>query len=735
MNEQHPQIKRYYYASSITDFLSASNEKVLAELERGSREFVSLYGSQGRAWEKELQDLRPLLGKYSDKGSVIFEYTIPRLGRRIDVVLLLQGIVFVLEYKAFKEEFQSADRIQVFDYALDLKNFHKDSRNRVIVPILIMTDAEARENELVEVRDNIYQPLLCNTETLPETIQYCLDNIETVDCEEDKEWINSPYEPTPSIIEAVTHMYQSHTVRDLAKRGSEDNDFFKTCDSIKSIIKETREKQQKAICFVTGVPGAGKTLVGLDIASEFMEDECRAVYLSGNGPLVEVLCEALARDEVKRAKESRQQKIREITKSQITKKEQTGRIRLLEKATTKKEAHSKVQAIIQMVHRYRKACLEGIKESNGQIVQDINSTGSKNNNYIPVDHVAIFDEAQRAWTKNGLAKFMKEKHSWNDFPYSEPEFLISCIDRHTDWGVIVCLVGGGQEINHDEAGIGEWIEALNRRFPDWHVYISENLHDSEYMAGNALSTIQTHKYVHSCKELHLAVSRRSFKAERLASFVKALLDIDVDTAKSELKNLEDYPIYLTRDLDSAKNQLRQWAKGSSDRYGLLVSSKAERLKPLSIDVRVKPSVTAYFLNGPDDIRSSLFLEDAVSEFDVQGLELDWSCLVWDADFRFQDGYWKHYSLGSKKADDDNSILVWKNINDPNLRAYQKNAYRVLLTRARQGLVICIPKGDTDIPPKDKTRLPEYYNSTYDYLHSLGIKDLEEIKNKLTKLSQ
>lgn len=723
MESTTPLIKRYYYADSISGFLNSSDADILVQLERGSREFVSLYGSQGRAWEKELEDLRPLLAKYVDCGSIIFEYTIPRLGKRIDVVLLLHGIVFVLEYKAFKDGFQSADKIQVYDYALDLKNFHKESKFRYIVPILIMTDAEARNNELVEVRDLIFQPLLCNTDTLGETIEFCLANIPYETSNDDEEWLNSSYEPTPSIIEAVTHLYQSHTVRDIALRGSEDNDFFATCDSIKEIIRTSKENGQKAICFVTGVPGAGKTLVGLDIASEFMQDESRAVYLSGNGPLVEVLCEALARDEVKRSKETRQQKINEIRQSGISIKEQKQKIGELDKPTTKKEALSKVQAIIQMVYRYRKACLERTTVRNGQIVEDVNSRSSKNSNYIPVDHVAIFDEAQRAWTRRGLAKFMKEKYNWNEFPYSEPEFLISCIDRHPDWGVVVCLVGGGQEINHDEAGIGEWIEALNRRFSDWHIYISDNLHDSEYMAGKALTHLQFHSNVHLCKELHLAVSRRSFRADRLASFVKDLLDINISAAREELKSLGDYPIYITRDLSLAKNQLRKWAKNSSDRFGLLVSSKAERLKPLSIDVRVKPSVTAYFLNGPEDIRSSLFLEDAVSEFDVQGLELDWSCLVWDADFQFVDGKWKHYSLGSKKADDETSYLVWKNINDEDLRAYQKNAYRVLLTRARQGIVICVPKGDIDIPPKDQTRLPVFYDGTYEYLKSLGLKEL------------
>lgn len=701
-------IQRYYFADSIEGFFRHKDSEILAELDRGSRQFLTLFGSQGRAWDKEIVDLKAFLGRYIGRGSIVFEYTIPRLGKRIDVVLIIDGIVFILEYKAFKDEFQSADAIQVFDYALDLKNFHKESEHRYIVPILIMTDAEARENSLVEYRSQMFAPLFCNTQTLPETIEYCLNNIPRIKTSSDIDWLHSRYEPTPNIIEAVTYMYKTHSVKEISRKGAEEDDFNRTCECVNRIIAESKEKGQKSICFVTGVPGAGKTLVGMNIATKYLEDTGRAVYLSGNGPLVDVLCEALARDMVERSKE------------EVKSKKLNGEIT---KAKTKKEALSDVQAVIQMVHRYRSACLENVKEIDGRIVEDVENRKSKSSNYVPVDHVAIFDEAQRAWTKRGLAKFMKEKHGWDEFPFSEPEFLISCLDRHNDWGVVVCLVGGGQEINHDEAGIGEWIDALNRSFPDWHVYIGSNLYDKEYMAGEALAQLEEHhENVHPMNDLHLSVSRRSFKAERLAAFVKALLDIEIDTAKKELAQLKDYPIYVTRDLDKAKNKLREFAHGSNDRYGLLVSSKAERLKPLAIDVRVKPSVIAYFLNGPEDIRSSLFLEDAVSEFDVQGLELDWSCLIWDADFRYSPEGWVQKKLSSKTVD-GKSIMYWQNINDLDLRAYQLNAYRVLLTRARQGMIICVPTGDIDVPPRDSTRLPEYYDCTYNYLKSLGLEEL------------
>lgn len=705
-------IKRYYYADSINTFLRKSNEEILAALNRGSREFSSLYGTQGRSWDKELEDLRSCLPIYEGRGTVIFEYTIPRLGKRIDIVLLLDGIVFVLEYKSFSKKYESADIEQSFDYALDLKNFHSESRNRYIVPILISTDAIARDNEIMLYRDMVYGPILCNSGNIATNIKKCLEIIPHIKTSSDDDWISSRYEPTPTIIEAVTHMYRSHTVDDITKKGSGDEDFTKTCDRVERIISEAKENSKKAICFVTGVPGAGKTLVGMNIATKYLEQTGRAVYLSGNGPLVKVLCESLARDLTERSNAEYKQIIKGIEEQEgLTKKEIKERKNQIQKPISKKMASDIVRPAIQMVHLYRKACLENTKEENGRIVEAIEHRTSNTSNYIPIDHVAIFDEAQRAWTREGLAKFMNDKQNWPNFPLSEPDFLISCIDRHKDWGVVVCLVGGGQEINHDEAGIEEWIGSINKHYRDWEVYISNRLTDAEYMAGKALVQLrENHKNIHICPELHLAVSRRSFKADCLAGFVKALLDLNEEDAKEQLSKMKEYPIKLTRDLSFAKEQLRKWSYGSSERIGLLASSKAERLKPLAINMKAESNVVAYFLNGKDDIRSSQFLEDAVSEFDVQGLELDWTCVIWDADFRYhKDGWRQHDFKGSN----------WHNINDSDIKLHQKNAYRVLLTRARQGLIICVPKGN----PDDPTRLPEFYDSTYNYLLSLGLQEL------------
>jgi uncharacterized protein (UPF0332 family) len=293
------------------------------------------------------------------------------------------------------------------------------------------------------------------------------------------------------------------------------------------------------------------------------------------------------------------------------------------------------------------------------------------------------------------------------FNQSEPEFLISCMDRHKDWAVIVCLVGGGQEINTGEAGISEWVRALNKSFPDWRIYISPKLHDSEYGTEELLNEIKKRKNVFYNQELHLAVSMRSFRAENLSLLVKQMLDLREKEAKETYNKLKDkYPIVLTRDLSRAKKWLRLQARGT-ERYGIVVSSQAQRLKPHAIDVKSPMDPIHWFLDGKEDVRSSYYLEDVATEFHVQGLELDWACVTWDADFRYTDKGWQHMSFCGDR---------WNNINKAERKMYLKNAYRVLLTRARQGMVIVVPEGDS----YDITRKADYYDSTYDYLKGIGL---------------
>ena len=329
---------------------------------------------------------------------------------------------------------------------------------------------------------------------------------------------------------------------------------------------------------------------------------------------------------------------------------------------------------------------------------------------MPAEHVAIFDEAQRAWNLHKTADFMRRKKSVVGFSQSEPEFLISCMDRHEDWAVIVCLVGGGQEINTGEAGIDSWIDAVHSRFAHWDMHISSKLTDSEYGSGRVLDAVRTNPRIHFDDSLHLAVSMRSFRAENVSAFVKALLDRDRVEAKQAFKQLADrYPIAVSRDLPQAKHWVLNRARGT-ERFGLVASSRAHRLKPDAIDIRVDVDPVHWFLNNKEDTRSSYYLEDAATEFQVQGLELDWTCVAWDGDLRFDDGGWKHHFFRGDR---------WCTISNVENQRYLCNAYRVLLTRARQGMVIYVPPGDAN----DATRSPVFYDSTFTYLTGLGIPEV------------
>jgi len=588
------------------------------------------------------------------------------MGRRVDAVVLTRGIVLALEFKVGAREFLAEDIDQAYDYAMDLKYFHEASHDLPVVPVLVATNAKPRSPNLVPHSrvPGLYETVCATKVDLRGVLDYLQQVLPGSDVSA-QAWEGSRYCPTPPIIEAARALYAGHGVADISRSDAGAINLEHTSTQLVRIIEKTRTERSKAICFVTGVPGAGKTLVGLNMATEYNDpaSELHSVFLSGNGPLVAILREALARDTVKRER---------------------ARGRRMKKS----EATARVKSFIQNVHHFRDECLRDQARP-------------------PVDHVAIFDEAQRAWNLKQTASFMHRKKRVPDFKTSEPEFLISCMDRRDDWAVIVCLVGGGQEINTGEAGIGEWIEALQRSFPKWKLYISSALTDSEYGAGEVLDKLKARDNVGYVDSLHLSVSVRSFRSERVAAFVKTVLDLEADGARAMLPQFSArYPIVLTRDLDRARQWLRQQARGS-ERYGIVVSSQAERLKPYALDVRTPVNPVKWFLDGKNDVRSSFYLEDVATEFHVQGLELDWTCVCWDGDFRHTGSGWQHYSFRGSK---------WQRIKQAERRTYLKNAYRVLLTRARQGMVIFVPSG-SDIDP---TRDPAYYDSTFSYLRSVGI---------------
>lgn len=663
----HP-VVRWLYASDYELFQATNSSEILGEIAHHLGDNLDL--TQNKAWQTQIDLLKNLvLPPDLTKGAKFyFEYTIPRLGRRVDVILIAGHVLFVIEFKVGERRFAASALDQVWDYALDLKYFHDASRDLCIAPILIATGAASQK---VEVRgtahdDGLVRPVRAGGADLPVAIERCLAFFDgsRIDA---MSWERGRYQPTPSIVEAAKALYAGHSVGAISRNDAGARNLTLTSRAIDEIIEQSRLQNRKSICFVTGVPGAGKTLVGLDVATRHMDKESAtySVYLSGNGPLVAVLREALARDSVERSSES------------------GAPLRI-------GEARQRVSAFIQNVHHFRDDCLsdEG----------------------APPEHVVIFDEAQRAWTMKQTASFMERKKNLSGFKQSEPEFLISCLDRHSDWAVVICLVGGGQEINTGEAGISEWMNAVLKRFSGWDVYLPQQLNGVEYATGDVIEKVLELPGSKQNPALHLATSMRSFRAEALSEFVRQVLDLEMEAAKETLTRFEKrFPIRITRDLSLAKRWLRDQARGT-ERVGIVVSSQAQRLRPHAIDVRVKTDPVRWFLEGKDDVRSSYYLEDVATEFQVQGLELDWTCVVWDGDLRFAGSNWAHHEFKGTK---------WRRIKKSERMAYLRNAYRVLLTRARQGMVVVVPEGGVDDPTRD----PSCYDGTFAYLRSLGIPEI------------
>lgn len=654
-------MKRAYYYGEIKDYLKDDNTNVFGELCKFHEH--DLNDLQKNAWEKQIEITKNSF-KYYPNGFIFFEFSIPRMGKRVDNIVIIDDLIFVIEFKVGSDHYDKSSIEQVIDYSFDLKNFHEGSHDKKIIPVLVATKAEAVKNTIELMKDDVYKPLLSNKKNLSTTIEEALilrDKTKPIDV---IAWKDSIYKPTPTIIEAALALYNGHNVHDISRSDSGAINLSITTECLNKIINNAKTKHEKTICFLTGVPGAGKTLAGLNIATAIMgaPEERFSVFLSGNGPLVEVLREALARDQV------------------ITSK-------LNGSSIAKKDAKRKANSFIQNIHNFRDDGLESIE--------------------APVEKVVVFDEAQRAWTKEQASSFMKRKKGIDNFDKSEPDFLIEVMNRHEDWCVIICLIGGGQEINTGEAGLEEWFNSLKLNFPKWKIHFSELIIANDNYLKNSKIIKFAKDNGFAEKELHLSVSLRSFRTELLSNFIEQLLRKNKSEAKKIYSGLsEKYPIMITRDLKEAKDFIRKNAVGS-DRYGIIASSNARRLRPSGLDVKNKISPSNWFLNGKEDIRSSSFLEEVATEFDIQGLELDWSIIAWGGDLYMLDTEWQFQTFKGTK---------WQKINKDIIKQYLLNTYRVLLTRARQGMIIFIPNGDSE----DKTRENIYYDGTFNYLKEIGI---------------
>lgn len=654
------QTGKAYYCNSIPGFIRDNSSSIIGQLVRHSFEVNK---EQSDAWENQIYELQRRLEACDMEGDIIFEYDIIRLGKRIDVIMLIRHMVFSLEFKNGKNIYTVQDAQQAEDYAVDIKNFHKESEDLYVCPILIATDAPAYSKE---------QSLGCYPD---KQIHLQRENIKTVipkiakltglygdDNEIDfNRWFNSAYHPTPTIIAAAVEAYTTHDISEIAhsEAGQYDIDL---CESkLNEIIDSAQKNGKKCVCFVTGVPGAGKTLVGLDTVAKNLKygRGSLSVYLSGNGPLVEVLREALRRS----AKEKKQ----------------------LNHETT-----AAINALIQSSLAFK--------------------NDNVTHNHPTAENILIFDEAQRVWDEQK----MKKKHNDPMMAVSEPYLLYSIMDRHKDWAVMICLVGLGQDIYDGEVGINEWFKCGIKDFKEWELFYSPELFNQIEDKNIDRKMIKEYELCHEVPELHLKTSVRSFRANKQAAFVDNLLDNNLEeTCKIYNSIFEKYPVYVTRDFDSGKKWVKAQVRGSQ-RCGVLACSSAQRLKPEGIYVPTDIDVKNWFLAPSNDLRSSNMLEVVASEFKVQGLEIDWSLVCWDADLRRnkKDDGWEHYNFRGTK---------WVKRKKEEQQRYLVNSYRVLLTRARQGMVIFVPRGVD--PEEDPTRDYAYYDGIFNYLTKCGIKEL------------
>lgn len=649
-----------YFHASVEEFLSLSDESIFGQLAEAHK--FDLDQASKFAWQSQIAVLKKALDSNVGCHYIYFEFPVPRMGKRVDVVLLSGAAVLALEFKNGATAYHAVDQRQAHDYALDLKNFHLGSHEAKVIPLLVATQAPdgVGFRSLVFADDGVAAPIGCNSQELADAIAQVgmLGHEEKID---PYLWSASGYKPTPTIVEAARVLYAGHNVASIARSDAGAKNLARTSRAIDAVITNAKDERFKAICFVTGVPGAGKTLVGLNAATRHAQagGAVDAVFLSGNGPLVAVLREALARDQHKNS------------------------------GAVKSEAQRSASKFIQNVHHFRDEAL--------------------NSSQAPPDKVVVFDEAQRAWDKHQTSKFMREKRGRLSFEQSEPEFLLSVMDRHHDWCVVVCLVGGGQEINTGEAGLIEWFRALRSTCPEWRVFVSQEV-NAEELSSEMSKLDRPTLRIFEDADLHLGVSMRSFRAERMSEFVDAVLDQRVTEACALAAELrEKYPLRVTRDLFAAKQWLKLKARGN-ERTGLLASSDGLRLRPHGIFVKQEIKPENWFLNNPEDVRSSNHLEEVAIEYDVQGLELDWTCLCWDADLRRKDADWDFYKFRGTK---------WNRVRQSTQQRYKLNAYRVLLTRARQGLVVFVPSGAVD----DGTCPASFYDATFQHLMACGFEPI------------
>jgi hypothetical protein len=660
-----------FYRSTVREFLEAEDNAVLGALGNGAAHHnFTLLQTQQEVWREEIRLLkstfRAIGPELAGRWHILIEYPLLRLEKRLDVVLLAGNRVVVLEFKVGSQHFDSSGQRQVEDYCLDLRDFHRESAGKTIVPVLCATEAEHATNVGPEDGTVVWPVQCANKRTLADVIVSLVsvggDNDIQISGES---WDGSAYKPVPTIIEAASLLFAGHSVADLARASADVTNLTATTQRLIAIINGARGEGKHVICFVTGVPGSGKTLCGLNAVHDPRftgRDDRSGTFLSGNYPLVEIVREALIRDGARRMRTNR--------------------------AAVQRRVHTRIQHIVKFLRQYTD--------------QEPNSP--------PSEHAIVFDEAQRAWNAEyGRKKLQRDA--------SEAELLLRIMERHRDWAAIIALVGGGQEIHNGEAGLAEWGKALANH-TNWEVYVSpEVITGGASVAGSVLfpEGIPAEAKTHQEQTLHLPVSVRSYRSELVATWVNLVLSGEPDRASDVFAGMRDYPVVMTRQIESVREWLKAQTRGQR-RCGLVASSGAKRLRAHGVEPHGADNmaeVKHWFLAGDGDVRSSNILEVPTTEFACQGLELDTVGICWGGDLtRTSDGRgWEFRAFKGTK---------WQRIANSATRDFILNKYRVLLTRAREGMAIWVPVGSSG----DATRPPEWFNHTARYLRACGVSTID-----------
>jgi hypothetical protein len=664
-----------FYRALLVDFISSSDSELtgLLSLAYARDGFQNQKSQQTLAWANDLPRLRASLAVLYDRDpsvglwTLLFEFNIPRKMRRIDVVLLAGNQIVLLEQKTHLPT--TEDCLQAEEYALLLHYFHQPSDRRHITPLVV---SPPRQASIDRTQDEL--PFL-------ETAAYWISPVERVgwdaladrlsllprrggDFFDPVAWENGAYRPVPTIIQAALSLQSGLQIGDIAQSLAATHEVDKLTEFIQAKVSEAKAEKKFVICFVTGVPGSGKTLVGLNLSFSKDSGPEPIHFMSGNGPLVKVLQAVLARHQMAQ------------------------RVRAL-------DARMHAKTLIENVHVFARTYTDDAQER------------------APSNHVVIFDEAQRAWNKaQNLAKFKRN--------YSEPEMLLKIMERHHDWAVVIALVGGGQEINNGEAGLEEWGQSLAAAGRRWTVHASpEAMNGGTSVAGNKLISDDRIKLeVVEDPQLHLRVTVRSLRASTYAQWVNHVVDGEAEAASLLMESL-DFPIYLTRDLDTLRRTLRRHTVGKS-RCGLVGSAQAARLRAEGLEpdsaFHAGYPWEHWYLAEATDVRSSHQLEVFATEFEIQGLELDWIGLCWGGDFIWSRSR-KEWLIRAFRATNSK----WSGVKSIERRKYRRNSYRVLLTRARQGIVIYVPVGDRT----DPTRSPKEFEETAEFLLACGVRAIDE----------